>query len=54
MLEFVLINKGESNRNLFEMFTGKNLRMTPKNILRADLIKKDLTRCAKNRRVCGG
>ena len=40
-LKFVLINEGESNRKLPQMFGGKNLRIThKKKALYADLVKK--------------
>ena len=39
-LKFVLINEGESNRNLPKIFAGKNLRITQKKASRVDLIKK--------------
>ena len=32
MLNFGLINKGESNRKLPKMFAGKNLRITHKKL----------------------
>ena len=35
-----MINEGESNRKLRKMFPGKNLQMTQKKALLADLIKK--------------
>ena len=47
------INKGESNRKLPKMFAGKKLRMTHKKALYADLIKKGLERCVKNKCVRG-
>ena len=39
MLNFVLINEGESKRKLPQMFAGKNLQMTQKSI-HADFINK--------------
>ena len=43
----MLINEGKSNRKLPKIFVGKNLWMTQKKALQADLIKK-----ASNRKVC--
>ena len=39
----LLINEGESNKNLLKMFANKNLQMTQKSFS-----KKDLTWCKKN------
>ena len=46
-------NKGESNRKLPKMFAGKNLQITQKKVLRADLIKKGQRQCVRNRCMQG-
>ena len=54
-LKFVLVSEGELNRVLPKTFAGKNLQMTQniKEASRADLIKKGLTWCVKNRCMRG-
>lgn len=47
------MNEGEPKRKLPKMFAGKNLQITQKKVLRADLIKKGQRQCVRNRCMQG-